>query len=247
MRQHLLALIILSIIKETIMTSTTMYCTYLTTYSGNKLPPFYIGSSSYNRIILKNYHGSVCSKKYGHTWKEELKNNPQLFKTKIITTHLDRQDATKQEALFHISLNVVKSLMYINESIATENGFFGRDVSGKNNPMYGSNRTGEVHLGGVNISNSLKEYYKTDKSDAQKRSTQKRMKENNPSNNVDTINKMKEIWKNNERGIGVKNGMYGKVGKLRGKKLYNDGKQTSAFLENQQPEGWIKGRHKKIK
>ena len=38
-----------------------MYCTYLTIYLGNKLPPFYIG---YTKIknIEKNYNGTVTKK-----------------------------------------------------------------------------------------------------------------------------------------------------------------------------------------
>jgi hypothetical protein len=57
------------------MSSNTIYCTYLTIYSGNKLPPFYIGSTSVNRIS-NGYHGSVSSKRYKSIWLEELKTNP---------------------------------------------------------------------------------------------------------------------------------------------------------------------------
>lgn len=41
------------------------YCTYVTFYSGNKLPPFYIGSTSVDKIE-KGYRGSVKSKR----WKQ---------------------------------------------------------------------------------------------------------------------------------------------------------------------------------
>lgn len=117
------------------MTSKTIYCVYLTSYSGNKLPPFYIGSTSVNRID-KGYHGSVRSKKYKNTWNSELKINPHLFKTKIIKTYNDRQSATAKELRLQKLLMVVKSLMYINESYAQLNGCFGRDVSGSLNPAY---------------------------------------------------------------------------------------------------------------
>lgn len=117
----------------------SIYVTYLTFYSGNLLPPFYIGSSSENKI-LSNYHGSVESKKYKKIWNNELKNNPKLFKTIIITRHTTREAATKKELSFQIKLGVVKSSMYVNLALARPNGFFGRDVSGKNNPMYNPNK-----------------------------------------------------------------------------------------------------------
>jgi len=113
-----------------------IYCVYLTTYSGNRLPPFYIGSSSEHKI-LNGYRGSVKSKQYSKIWKEELKNNPNLFKTKIISKHADRKKATEKENFLQKSLNVVKSSLYINMSIAAKEGFFGMDVSGTNNPNYG--------------------------------------------------------------------------------------------------------------
>ena len=48
----------------------------------------------------------------------------------------------------------------------------------------------------------------------------------------------------NKRGVGKNNGMYGKPGAMSGKKLYNNGFETKAFYEGQQPNGWKKGRHK---
>ena len=44
------------------------YCTYLTTYSGSKLPKNYVGSSSVERVE-NGYRGSVLSEK----WKEILR------------------------------------------------------------------------------------------------------------------------------------------------------------------------------
>jgi hypothetical protein len=45
------------------MSSTNIFCTYLTIYSGNKLPMFYIGSSTVKKVV-SGYHGSVSSKIY---------------------------------------------------------------------------------------------------------------------------------------------------------------------------------------
>jgi hypothetical protein len=95
------------------------YCVYLTIYYGNKLPPFYIGSSSLTNIA-KGYNGSVCSIKYKDIWKSERKINPALFKTKIISTHYTRKEAYCKEEKIQKQLNVVKSPLYINCSFAIE-------------------------------------------------------------------------------------------------------------------------------
>lgn len=125
------------------MTSNTTYpsdkpfCVYLTTYLGNKLPPFYIGSSSVDKVLNENYHGTVLSKKYKSIWQSELKVNRHLFKTKIIAFAATREAALTIEYRLQKAQNVVESSMFINMSFATINGYFGRDVAGPNNPMYG--------------------------------------------------------------------------------------------------------------
>ena len=112
----------------------TIYCTYLTVYFGSKLPPFYIGSTQVSRIE-SGYRGTVSSKKYKEIWKSELKQNPHLFKTKILTTHASRKDAICRELDFHKKLSVVRSPMYINMSYASPNGFFGMDQQGIDKPQ----------------------------------------------------------------------------------------------------------------
>ena len=113
-----------------------MYCVYLTSYSGVKLPPKYVGSTSIKKFNT-GYHGSVRSKKYKTIWKEELKNNPTLFSSSILSTHATREEALTAELNFQIENNVVKNEDYINLAFASQNGFFGKDVSGVNNPMFG--------------------------------------------------------------------------------------------------------------
>lgn len=76
-----------------------MYCTYLTVYYGNKLPSFYIGSTSVKNI-QKGYRGTVSSLEYKSVWKLELKHNPQLFKTIILSTHYTRKEAFIKELFF---------------------------------------------------------------------------------------------------------------------------------------------------
>lgn len=113
----------------------SIYCTYLTVYLGSKLPMFYIGSSSVDKVI-NGYHGSVKSKAFRIIWESELKTNPNLFKTKIITVHETQIEAISQELAFHIHLKIPKNQMHINKAKASPNGFFGMDVSGKNSPSY---------------------------------------------------------------------------------------------------------------
>lgn len=94
----------------------SIYCVYLTIYSGKLLPPFYIGYSTVEKVN-NGYHGSVLSLKYKQIWKQELKNNPQLFKTIILSTHSLREDAYKKEVKIQTLLNAHKNPMYINQSI----------------------------------------------------------------------------------------------------------------------------------
>ena len=222
-----------------------MYCVYLTTYAGDKLPPFYVGSTSKQKIT-EGYKGSVSSAEWKAIWEYELKNHPDLFNTWIISEHSTRKEALEAELKYQIENNVVESTQWINKSLAQPNGFFGMDVSGKNNPMYGSNRTGEKHKGGENISAALQNFFMSEQSQNHRQSSRSRFKTCNPTSNPETLQKIKQTWKARGRGIGEKNGMFGKTSPSKGKKLYNNGKETKAFIENKQPEGWNIGRHKTI-
>lgn len=98
------------------------FVVYVTCYSGNKMPPFYIGSSSLHRLN-KGYKGSVTSKQYSKVWKEELQSNPHLFKTHIISIHDTRQDALNKENKLQIKIGAHRHPLYINKS--TAHGKFG--------------------------------------------------------------------------------------------------------------------------
>ncbi len=89
------------------------YCTYLTIYTGNKLPPFYLGSSSIKRI-KNGYRGSVVSRAYKSIWDEELKHNPNLFKVFIVKTHHSREEAALYELKIQQQLGVVNNPLYVN-------------------------------------------------------------------------------------------------------------------------------------
>jgi len=99
------------------------YCVYHTTYSGKLLPQNYIGSSSVDNVLNKNYHGSVVSERYKSIWLSELKLHPELFSTVIVSYHDTRSNATYKELQVQRTLNVVKSELFVNRSYASVYGF----------------------------------------------------------------------------------------------------------------------------
>lgn len=115
------------------------FCVYWTFYFGERLPKYYIGSSNIEKIKA-GYSGSIRSKKYKKIFDIEKKENPELFYTIILETSNDRKEMLNLEHDFQILNNVVKSEKFMNMSFATKNGYFGRNVSGKNNPMFGVKR-----------------------------------------------------------------------------------------------------------
>lgn len=217
-----------------------MYCVYITEYFGNNMPKYYIGSTSVDKIN-NGYRGSVASIAYRDIWESEPSH---LFNTKIIKTFEDRREALSYELELQKELNVVDDPDYINMSYAQPEGFFGRDVTGPKNPMYGKSRKGETHKGGDNISKSLKKMYaSTEYGKSMKEESRRRLKQKNPSKDPSIIESNKKKWKDIDRNIGDKNGMYGKKSPMNGKKLYNNGVITKAYIVGEQPEGWNLGRH----
>lgn len=118
------------------------FVVYLTTYHGSKLPKFYIGSTNKMKLETGKYFGSVTSIRYKKIFKSELKNNKELFDIKILSYHETRKEALEEELRLQKENNVVESNEYFNESYASVDGCFGRNVIGKNNPMF--NRKNEV-------------------------------------------------------------------------------------------------------
>jgi hypothetical protein len=186
-----------------------MYCVYLTTYSGNKIPKYYVGSSSLSKI-KSGYKGSVSSKEWKLLWDYELKFYPELFDVIIISEHSTRLEALQSELQYQLNYNVVESKDYINKSLAKPNGFFGMDVLGENNPMYGKSRTGEKHNGGQNISQSLKNFYTTQKGlELKQKQSEIMLGENNP---MWQKHHSDEFRKNqSKRMSGKNNPMFGKT------------------------------------
>lgn len=89
------------------------FCVYLITYRGNKLPPFYIGSTSLAKINA-GYMGSVSSKQYKEIWKKEIQQNPHLFNVHVLSTHPTRNEASMKEATLQKKMNARSNSLYVN-------------------------------------------------------------------------------------------------------------------------------------
>jgi len=124
-----------------------LFCVYHTVYSGDKLPPNYVGSTSLKRIKEENYFGSPRSRAYQDIWESELLENPHLFSRTILSTHETREEALSEELKVQKENNVVRSSEWINMAFAAPNGCFGMDISGELNPNYGDK--GTQHFKGI--------------------------------------------------------------------------------------------------
>jgi hypothetical protein len=96
------------------------FCVYITKYSGDKMPPLYIGSRATNDVLNNNYHGTVTSKKFKKICESELRSQPNLIKTTIESTHDTRQDALDAEESLQRQHNAVESDQYINQAYANK-------------------------------------------------------------------------------------------------------------------------------
>ena len=119
-----------------------IYCTYLTVYTGNKLPPFYLGSTSVDNIN-KGYRGSVKSQRYQLIWKQELYDHPDLFKTIILTRHETRQEAMERELIFHEAFSVARNPLYINMAHANGKFFTSGPLSPEHKAKQSAAKTGQ--------------------------------------------------------------------------------------------------------
>jgi len=96
------------------------FCVYITKYSGDKMPPLYIGSRATCDVLHNGYHGTVTSKKFKKIWESELRLHPELFYTVIESTHDTRQEALNSEELLQRKHNAVDSDLYINQAYANK-------------------------------------------------------------------------------------------------------------------------------
>ena len=110
---------------------------------------FYIGSSSVAKVE-SGYHGSVRSRRYRLIWKQEQYENPQLFKTVIISRAETRKGALLRECEMQKRMQVKYNPLYVNRAYAEANGFFGvseksrwKGLRGKECPWTGRKATDE--------------------------------------------------------------------------------------------------------
>lgn len=102
----------------------------------------YIGSTTQD---ISKYMGSVRSKKWAKFWKDETTNNPQNFEKTILIhcTSDNKEDLLYLELLIQKDYDVVKNPQFFNLQFAQKHGYFGRDVAGSLNPMFGIKRSEE--------------------------------------------------------------------------------------------------------
>jgi hypothetical protein len=91
----------------------TKWCVYLTVYSGNKLPPFYVGYTAVHKVY-NGYHGSVVSQQYQAIWEQEMAEHAELFRTIIVTRHSSKAEARMRETRFLRQLKVKTNPLFIN-------------------------------------------------------------------------------------------------------------------------------------
>lgn len=97
---------------------------YLIIYHGQKLPPYYIGST-YKNIWESGYYGQPQSKLWKDIFKKEFKEHPELFDRIIIQEHQTRKEALEFELFYQKTYDVINQDLFYNESCATKNGCFG--------------------------------------------------------------------------------------------------------------------------
>lgn len=101
---------------------------YITYYCGTKMPKWYIGSSTIERV-KNGYNGSISSRKWKKIYEDEQKNNKHLFKTRILSYHKSKEEALKEELRVQKIHLAPRNEKYFNEAYASVNGFKGGDTS----------------------------------------------------------------------------------------------------------------------
>lgn len=220
------------------------FAVYLIIYSGQKHPPFYIGSTTIKRLE-NGYRGSVRSSRWKDVYAKEVKENPEAYSYYILARTDSRKHALELEKKLQLFYNVVKSDLYVNRAIASVNGFFGVSMKGENNPMHGkraSDKTKEAisksNSGKVSVTedginyfkvtteeyHSAKHKYSTPKGEfnqATSDAVRQRVKDGlHHFQNPDTINKIHELRK------------------LNGFKQTDETKEKLSFLAKERLKNW---------
>lgn len=196
-----------------------MFVSYLTIYSGDKLPPFYIGSSFIENVLENNYHGSVSSLKYKSIYDLELIENPELFDTIILSEFKTRKEATANELYWQRRHKVVENPLFFNMAYATVDGFFGKDILKDTIHSYNP-KTGQTYRGFYIPDGFIKG-----------RPDIKGRKQYNNGIETRTFfeDEVPDGWV-----LGRKD--------IKGRSWYNNGVKSKMYFSNEVPPGWIKGR-----
>ena len=171
------------------------FCTYLTVYTGERLPRRYIGSSNVDKV-RSGYNGSIQSRRWKLIYKEEQKAHKHLFKTRILQRFSTRVEAFESELNLQIKYNVVKDGSYMNLSLARKKGYFGG--AGEDNYMFGRTHTPEA------IEKIIQARTGSQASDETKQKMSKIHSRENLS--------IKRLQQMSDSYTGDKNPMYGKYG-----------------------------------
>ncbi|QIG69679.1 putative homing endonuclease protein [Rhizobium phage RHph_I46] len=91
-------------------------CIYVVTYSGDDMPPFYIGSVYTRRLIEENYHGSVTSGYWAERWHKSVKEHPERFRRKVLFTFDTREEADDFEREFLQHLDAKRLSLCVNRN-----------------------------------------------------------------------------------------------------------------------------------
>ena len=81
------------------------YVVYLTTYTGELLPKYYIGSTNELRAISGKYFGSVSSKQWKTIFRKELSEHPELFSLEALLEEMEtanREKCVEKSRLFQL-------------------------------------------------------------------------------------------------------------------------------------------------
>lgn len=202
-----------------------VYCTYLTIYRGSLLPPFYIGFGRVSRI-QEGYHGSVSSKAYKHIWLRELKKNPDMFETRIISLHETSREANERERQFQKRLGVVLNPLYINKSDRPH-----------------PDRTGVKQTKATKafLRKKAREQFLTKEARAAHGEATKRGITDESRRKMSEAAKKRTPWnKGKPTWVGERKARH-RCGNLKGRKRYNNGFIEKLCVVGTQPEGWKQG------
>ncbi len=219
-----------------------MYCTYMTHYTGDKLPPYYIGSTSINRVE-NGYHGSPGSKNFKSIWANELKDNPHLFKTTILNRHTTRDEAYLDEIKWQTKLNVVENDLFVNAKIQPSTF----TTQGKTKILSEETKTklskvGKGRKRSEKTNEKIKKFWQENPYPEEAKEKISKSKIGKPRSE-ETKAKLSKANTGKKHSEETKAKMKGRTSSTKGKTWYHNPitKERKLFIEDEQEYGFIKG------